>query len=140
MSDTPETDNNDYAYTFLEQYGHESSLQGSPVDWADFARRLEIERDMLKSELSEWKILRSWGGTPEIIHQFIKGQQMRIYAAQEVETDLQAERTLADRLADAAKAVIDQWETPNWKLTEPTAAHMNTLRNTITAWKEARSE
>lgn len=53
---------------------------------------------------------------------------------------LDRERALADRLADAAKAVVDQWETPNWKLTEPTATYMNTLTNTITAWKEARSE
>ena len=58
----------------------------------------------------------------------------------ELEKQLTSERAIADRLAKAAKAVIDQWETPNWKLTEPTAAHMNTLRNTIAAWKEARSE
>ena len=57
-----------------------------------------------------------------------------------LEAQLEAERALADRLAEAANAVIDQWETPNWKLTEPTATYMNTLRNTITAWKEARSE
>ena len=48
---TPETDNNDYAYAFLEQYGYESSLQGAPVDWADFARRLERERDEVKADL-----------------------------------------------------------------------------------------
>ena len=53
--------------------------------------------------------------------------------------ELQRERALADRLAEAANVVIDQWETPNWKLTEPTATCMNTLRNTLAAWKEARS-
>ena len=42
---TPETDNNEYAHTFLEQYGYESSLQDAPVDWPDFARRLERELD-----------------------------------------------------------------------------------------------
>jgi hypothetical protein len=36
-------------------------------------------------ELNEWKTLKSWGGTPEIINDFIKGQQSRIYAAQEAE-------------------------------------------------------
>ena len=51
-----------------------------------------------------------------------------------------AERALADRLAEAANAVIDQWETPNWRLRESTAKYMNTLRNTLAAWKEARSE
>ena len=53
---------------------------------------------------------------------------------------LDRERALADRLAEAANAVIDQWETPNWRLRESTAKYMNTLRNTLTAWKEARSE
>ena len=53
---------------------------------------------------------------------------------------LDRERALADRLAEAANEVIDQWETPNWKLTEPTATYMNKLMNTLAAWKEARSE
>ena len=53
---------------------------------------------------------------------------------------LDRERALADRLAEAANAVIDQWETPNWRLRESTAKYMNTLRNTLAAWKEARSE
>lgn len=58
--------------------------------------------------------------------------------ARRLERERDSERALADRLAEAANAVIDQWDTPNWKLTEPTATYMNTLRNTITAWKEAR--
>ena len=78
---------------------------------------------MLKRELNEWKILRSWGGNSEIIDKFIEGQQMRIYAAQEVETDLQAERSLADRLADA--------------LTNP-ATYV--ALEALAAWKEARGE
>jgi type II secretory pathway component PulK len=53
---------------------------------------------------------------------------------------LAAERAIADRLADDATEVIDQWETPNWKLTESTATYMNALRNSLSAWKEARSE
>jgi len=36
-------------------------------------------------ELNEWRTLMSWGGTPEIINEFIKGQQSRIYAAQDAE-------------------------------------------------------
>jgi len=36
-------------------------------------------------ELNEWRTLNRWGGTPEIINDFIKGQQSRIYAAQEAE-------------------------------------------------------
>ena len=57
-----------------------------------------------------------------------------------LEAQIDAERALADSLAEAAKAVIDQWETPNWRLRESTATYMNALRNTVTAWKEARSE
>ena len=55
-----------------------------------------------------------------------------------LEAELDFERSLADRLAEAANAVIDQWETPNWRLRESTAKYMNTLRNTVTTWKEAR--
>ena len=60
--------------------------------------------------------------------------------ARRLERERDSERALADRLAEAANAVIDQWETPNWRLRESTAKYMNTLRNTVTAWKEARSE
>lgn len=56
----------------------------------------------------------------------------------DAERERDSERALADRLAEAANAVIDQWDTPNWKLTEPTATCMNTLRNTLAAWKEVR--
>jgi hypothetical protein len=50
-------------------------------------------------ELSEWKTLSGWGGTPEVINDFIKGQQSRIYAAQEAEEQ-------RDRLAEAATVLI----------------------------------
>jgi hypothetical protein len=56
----------------------------------------------------------------------------------EMREHLKSQRALADRLADAANAVIDQWESPNWKITEPTATYMNTLTNTLAAWKEVR--
>ena len=51
-------------------------------------------------ELSEWKTLSGWGGTPEIINDFIKGQQSRIYAAQEAEEQ-------RDRLAEALERVLE---------------------------------
>ncbi len=34
-------------------------------------------------------------------------------------------------LVEASKAVILQWDTPNWKLDEPTAAIINRLRNAV---------
>jgi hypothetical protein len=41
----------------------------------------------LKSQLAEWKILLGWGGTPQIIEDWIKGQQDRIHAAQYCEEE-----------------------------------------------------
>jgi hypothetical protein len=52
-------------------------------------------------ELNEWKTLTSWGGTPEIINDFIKGQQSRIYAAQEAEEQ-------RDRLVEAIHETLMQ--------------------------------
>ena len=52
---------------------------------ADFARKLERERDEMREELQQWKMLCAWGGTPEHIDQFIKGQQSRIHQAQDIE-------------------------------------------------------
>ena len=51
-------------------------------------------------ELNEWKTLSGWGGTPEIIDDFIKGQQSRIYAAQEAEEQRDEAREYADKLAE----------------------------------------
>ena len=63
-----------------------------------------------------------------------------LLASLRIQDQLTSERDLADRLAEAANAVIDQWETPNWKLTEPTATCIHALRNTLAAWKEARND
>lgn len=63
-------------------------------------------------ELNEWRTLMSWGGTPEIINEFIKGQQSRIYAVQEAEE--QRDR-LAEEL-DALKQSILDLSHPNMKL------------------------
>jgi hypothetical protein len=82
-------------------------------------------------ELNEWRTLMSWGGTPEIINDFIKGQQSRIYAAQEAEEQ-------RDSLAEVAQAVWDRWETPLWKDHPPTALVMNKLRDALTAVEGGR--
>lgn len=67
---------------------------------ADFARKLERERDEAREELQQWKMLCAWGGTPEHIDQFIKGQQSRIHQAQDIEeTCEQLERDLNEALA-----------------------------------------
>jgi hypothetical protein len=44
----------------------------------------------VREELAEWRILNGWGGTPEIINDFIKGQQTRIHYAQNLKEELTA--------------------------------------------------
>ena len=43
-------------------------------------------------------MLNLWGGTPEIIHEFIKGQQTRIHHCQDIEAELITERARLDYL------------------------------------------
>jgi hypothetical protein len=59
---------------------------------------LRAERDAAEAELAEWHMLRLWGTTPEIVHAFIKCQQARIHAAQDIEAELAAERARLDWL------------------------------------------
>ncbi len=72
----------------------------------DFARQLESELTAARAELAEWRILNGWGGTPEIINDFIKGQQTRIHHAQDLETELTAVTEQRDRLAEALKKLL----------------------------------
>jgi hypothetical protein len=59
---------------------------------------LERELAEARGELSEWKTLQSWGGTPQIVDEFIKGQQTRIHAAQDAEKQ-------RDMLVEALKII-----------------------------------
>ena len=62
-------------------------------------------------ELNEWRTLNGWGGTPEIINDFIKGQQSRIYAAQKAEAERDLWRTEAQRWREQALDLEAQIET-----------------------------
>jgi len=62
---------------------------------------LESELNAARAEITEWRILNGWGGTPEIINDFIKGQQTRIHHAQDLETELTAVREEIERLDTA---------------------------------------
>lgn len=126
---------------------------------SDFARRLERERDDLldrltaleqsmpielakiereRDEAREWQtFLSGWGGTPEIVNDFIKGQQMRVYVAQNAERErdeareeLASERALADRLANALTA-CERW------VNQPCDVKTEANKALI-EWKEAR--
>jgi multidrug efflux pump subunit AcrA (membrane-fusion protein) len=61
------------------------------------------ELNAARAEITEWRILNGWGGTPEIINDFIKGQQTRIHHAQDLETELAAVRAEIDGLNFALK-------------------------------------
>jgi hypothetical protein len=45
MTDTPETDANDDAWAYNMQYNTFNSLMDTPLEWDEFARKLERERD-----------------------------------------------------------------------------------------------
>ena len=104
--------------------------------------RLEAQLDGAISELSDAKVTAEfWIGQAEKADQAAADLKAELAdTRREWKEELAAERALADRLAEVANAVIDQWESPNWRLRESTATYMNTLRNTLSAWKEARSE
>ena len=67
---------------------------------------VERERDEARDALKEWQTLCLWGGTPEHIHDFIKGQQTRIHEAQDIEKtceQLERERDEANELLASEK-------------------------------------
>ena len=60
-------------------------------------KKLKQERDEAREEIKEWKTLCLWGGTPEHIHGFIRGQQSRI---QHLECERDEAREKIERQAD----------------------------------------
>jgi hypothetical protein len=60
------------------------------------SERYRLASLKLDAQLAEWSVLNLWGGTPEIIHEFIKGQQSRIHHSQDIEAELAAERARLD--------------------------------------------
>jgi asparagine synthetase B (glutamine-hydrolysing) len=73
---------------------------------ADFARKLERERD----------------GARQLAKEFHADQTRLLLEL--------------DRLKQAAKAVVQRWDQPSWKDTEPTAAVINKLRNALGVQEE----
>lgn len=58
-----------------------------------------------EAELKRWHLLHAWGGTPEIVDAFIKGQQTRIHEAQGVEEALtKAEARVKELEAECLEA------------------------------------
>jgi hypothetical protein len=88
--------------------------------------------ERFEAALAEWSVLNLWGGTPEIIHEFIKGQQNRIHHCQDLEAEcLEQARLLGmsgEREADLLgklerlakdKARLDWLEDHGWITGEP---------------------
>ena len=75
---------------------------------------VEQERDEAVEEIKEWKTLCLWGGTPEHIHGFIRGQQSRIQ-------HLECER-------DEARDNIEGWEN-KWRCAVDMAARAELERD-----------
>ena len=71
-----------------EQLRIESAASAHALHWAEKA----------EAELADWCVLKGWGGTPEIVHNFIKGQQTRIHHCQDLEAELITERARLDYL------------------------------------------
>jgi hypothetical protein len=85
--------------------GYHLSNGEEAKDLCAYLNQLERERDEAREELSEWRALELWGGTPELVHQWIKGQQSRIHAAQDAEAQ-------AERLAEALERIKQDDDLP----------------------------
>jgi hypothetical protein len=79
----------DELHTVIDNAGYPSGK-----DYAAMTARAE----KAEAELADWSVLKGWGGTPEIVHKFIKGQQTRIHHCQDIEAELATERTRLDYL------------------------------------------
>lgn len=77
----------------LKELSQAYELNRVSIDELD-ADRARAER--AEAALAEWSVLNLWGGTPEIIHEFIKGQQNRIHHCQDLETELAHLRAAID--------------------------------------------
>jgi hypothetical protein len=60
--------------------------------------------------------------------------------ARSLEREITESRAQAERLADAAGAVIARWDTPSWKDAEPTAKVISRMRKELAAYRAADRE
>ena len=104
----------------------------------DFARKLEQERDEAREDAADWKI------EYEIVVARLRGKKHPndngIVAPDEIIPKLTRERDEAreelNRITEAANAVVDRWEQPSWKDTEPTALVIYKLRSVLKEQKK----
>jgi hypothetical protein len=134
MSDTPETDSKTNA-----TFGNHSCA----TVLADFARKLERERDEARAERD---ILRFDAQREAEHHDRMVGELEKVYAERDearneikgwknkfdcaVDMGARAENELA-KLKEAAKSVVEVWETPPWKIGETPSKAIAQLKEAI---------
>jgi hypothetical protein len=134
MSDTPETDSKTNA-----TFGNHSCA----TVLADFARKLERERDEARHEIEGWR--NKWECAVEMAARaeierdearYESDAQARLLGiSAEREESVRGKLFLAERelakLKAAAKEVVKVWETPPWKIGETPSNAITQLRDTI---------
>jgi hypothetical protein len=134
MSDTPETDSKTNA-----TFGNHSCA----TVLADFARKLERERDEARHEIEGWS--NKWECAVEMAARaeierdearYESDAQARLLGmSAEREESVRGKLFLAERelakLKAAAKEVVKVWETPPWKIGETPSNAITQLRDTI---------
>jgi chromosome segregation ATPase len=78
--------------------GHSAGYAEAKDDCDAELLRMANRAEKAEAALADWSVLKGWGGTPEIIHEFIKGQQTRIHHCQDLEAELITERARLDYL------------------------------------------
>jgi hypothetical protein len=127
MSDTPETDSKTNA-----TFGNHSCA----TVLADFARKLERERDEARHEIEGWKNKFNCAVDMGARAENESEEQARLLGmSAEREESVRGKLFLAERelakLKAAAKEVVKVWETPPWKIGETPSNAITQLRNTI---------
>jgi len=124
MSDTPETD----------RIVRNAAIADHPPNRLAATltvkcEKLERERDEARKEIEGWK--NKWECAVEMAARAeneCEEQAKLLAMSAEREADLLGK---LDRIERAANNVILQWDSPSWKLTEPTAGVIYRLRNAL---------
>jgi len=114
---TPETDSQIKTFTSISKLKRRFECSTGKVS-ADFARRLERERDEAREERDKLK-------------HFLAAEIERVDAYLGVCMERDEAREALTRITEAAQAVVNRWEQPAWKDTEPTAAVIYRLRDAL---------
>lgn len=99
MSDRPTPETDAFFRSFADGYA-------TPSHAEYYDRMAQLD------DAQEWKgMLSLWGSTPEIVHEFIKGQQARIHAVQDIERELeQAKQDAKQHELDCLRALGERNE------------------------------